>query len=460
MKFNQKISEKQLLIKAVNKFTNQTKQKNDEQFTYKTSKNVIEFLLCPCEQTFDLCLFTWKISELFFMHKEKNVTIDLDSFLCCCPKKYIKNVCDIVLNKVVIFNEKILSYKADVGDYEGNIIFSPKYKSLVDEAYTLACGTKFAKYLQIAPSNVVNIEKFVQLTNEKLGKINKNLKIKIMKKNEMEKKGLNLILAVNMGSNEEAKLLILEYKNNAKNKKNVGLVGKGVVFDAGGYCLKSSPYLIGMNQDMAGAAAVIGTIFSLAKNNKKVNVVCAIPLVKNLINQNSYIVHDIYQAYNKKNVEILNTDAEGRLILADAIAYLSKNYQLTKLVSISTLTGLSARYFGDINTPYWSTKELCSNEIKLAFTNAGEYCVNIPLLPAHTTIVKKSSNLADYANISKIGHSDSSFAAAFLKEFSYCSNFTHINIAGTIEYKKYPINPFCLVLYNFVTENFNENNNH
>ncbi|MBQ4209292.1 leucyl aminopeptidase family protein, partial [bacterium] len=240
----------------------------------------------------------------------------------------------------------------DANDYESNIIFSPSYKSFVDEAYALACGTKFAKYLQIAPSNVVDITKFVQLTNQKLKTINKNLKIRMLGKNEMTKKGLNLILAVNKGSNEEAKLLLLEYKNNPKSSENIGLVGKGVVFDAGGYCLKPSSYLIGMNQDMAGAAAVVGTIFSLAKSNKKVNVVCAIPLVKNLINQNSYIVHDIYQAYNKKSVEILNTDAEGRLILADAIAYLSKNYQLTKLVSISTLTGLSARYFGDINTPY------------------------------------------------------------------------------------------------------------
>lgn len=458
MKFNQKNSEKQLLIKAVDKFTIKTNQKKDEQFTYKINKNEIEFLLYSNDVTFDLCFFTWKISSLFFAYKEKNLTVDLNSFLNLCPKKYAKNICNIILNKIVLFNEKILSYKTNARNYESNIIFSPKYKSFVDEAYTLACGTKFAKYLQIAPSNVVDIEKFVQLTNQKLKKINKHLKIKIMKKKEMIKKGLNLILAVNKGSDEEAKLLILEYKNNLKSKENIGLIGKGVVFDAGGYCLKPGPYLIGMNQDMSGAAAVVGTIFSLAKNDKKVNVVCAIPLVKNLVNQNSYIVHDIYQAYNKKNVEILNTDAEGRLILADAIAYLSKNYQLTKLVSIATLTGLSARYFGDINTPFWSTKELCANKIKLAFTNAGEYCANIPLLSAHTTMVKQSSNLADYANISKISHSDSSFAAAFLKEFSYCQNFTHIDIAGTIEYKKYPINPFCLVLYNFVIENFNENN--
>ena len=88
-----------------------------------------------------------------------------------------------------------------------------------------------------------------------------------------------------------------------------------------------------------------------------------------------------------------------------------------------------------------------ANKIKLSFIDAGEYCANIPLLPAHTTMVKQSSNFADCANISKISHSDSSFAAAFLKEFSYCPNFTHIDIAGTIEYKKYPINPFCLVLY-------------
>ena len=457
MKFNQKNNEKQLLIKVVDKFTVKTTPVKNEQFSYKMNKNEIEVLIYPNDKKFDLCLFTWKISELLFTYKEKNITIDLNTFLKYCPKKYEKNICNIILNKVVLFNEKNLSFKTDSANYESNIIFSPKYKSFVDEAYTLACGTKFAKYLQIAPSNIVNITKFVQLTNQKLQKINKNLKIKILGKDEMTKKGLNLILAVNKGSNEEAKLLLVEYKNNPKSKENIGLVGKGVIFDAGGYCLKPSSYLIGMNQDMSGAAAVVGTIFSLAKNEKKVNVVCAIPLVKNLINQNSYIVHDIYQAYNKKNVEILNTDAEGRLILADAIAYLSKNYKLTALVSISTLTGLSARYFGDINTPYWSTEETNANKIKLSFTDAGEYCVNIPLLPAHTTMVAKSSNLADCANISKISHSDSSFAAAFLKEFSYCPSFTHIDIAGTIEYKKYPINPFCLVLYNFVIKNFEEN---
>lgn len=100
---------------------------------------------------------------------------------------------------------------------------------------------------------------------------------------------------------------------------------------------------------------------------------------------------------------------------------------------------------------------MSANKIKLSFTDSGEYCVNIPLLPAHTTMVKQSSNFADCANISKINHSDSSFAAAFLKEFNYCPSFTHIDIAGTIEYKKYPINPFCLVLYNFVVKNFEEN---
>ncbi len=457
MKFNQKSNEKQLLLKAVDKFTVEATFTKNEQFSHKVNKNEIEVLVCPNDKKFDLCFFTWKISALFFTYKEKNLTIDLNTFLKYCPQKYAKNICNIILNKAVLFNEKIFSFKTDATNYESNIIFSPTYKSLVDEAYTLACGTKIAKYLQIAPSNLVNIAKFVQLTNQKLQKINKNLKIKILGKNEMTKKGLNLILAVNKGSNEEAKLLLIEYKNNPKSSENVGLVGKGVVFDAGGYCLKPSPYLIGMNQDMAGAAAVVGTIFSLAKNKKKVNVVCAIPLVKNLINQNSYIVHDIYQAYNEKNVEILNTDAEGRLILADAIAYLSKNYKLSKLVSISTLTGLSARYFGDINTPYWSTEEMSANKIKLSFTDSGEYCVNIPLLPAHTTMVKQSSNFADCANISKINHSDSSFAAAFLKEFNYCPSFTHIDIAGTIEYKKYPINPFCLVLYNFVVKNFEEN---
>ena len=176
MKFNQKSNEKQLLLKAVNKFTVDATSTKNEQFSYKINKNEIEFLLCPNDKKFDLCLFTWKISALFFTYKEKNLTIDLNTFLKYCPQKYAKNICNIILNKAVLFNEKILSFKTNATNYESNIIFSPTYKPLVDEAYTLACGTKFAKYLQVAPSNVVNITEFVHLTNKKLQKINKNRK--------------------------------------------------------------------------------------------------------------------------------------------------------------------------------------------------------------------------------------------------------------------------------------------
>lgn len=459
MKFNQKINQNDIVIEAINGFNNQVGEcKCNCQFSIKEKNNVVNFLINP-KINFDFGLFGWKLNALFFLVKEKNISINLDSFLKLCPTKYEKDIVFIIFSKLAVFNENSISFKSNPKKYEANIIYTKKFENIVKEATIIANATSFVKQLQIAPTNAMNIEKFTIAMNQKLKKINKKLKIKILKKKDLIKQKLNVLLAVCKGSNEDPSLIILEYKNNPNSNENIALVGKGIVFDAGGYSLKPSAYMVGMNQDMSGAAAVVGTIFAIAKANKKVNVVGSIPLAKNLINENSYLLHDVYKAYNGKTIEILNTDAEGRLILADAISYVSKNYKITKLLTIATLTGLSARCFGDVTTPYWSTNAKTIQLLNLAFNQSGNYCINIPLLKEYSCMVKNSSSIADLANVNlKSVHSDNSFAAAFLKEFSFCPDFTHIDIAGTIEYKKYPANQFCLILYNFVLQNFLKDN--
>jgi leucyl aminopeptidase len=145
--------------------------------------------------------------------------------------------------------------------------------------------------------------------------------------------------------------MIIEYFNTTQSSK-IALIGKGIMMDTGGYELKPSKFMQGMNQDMTGASVVFGIIHALASTNAKVNVIGVIPLAKNLINSKAMFVNDIYKACNGMSVEILSQDSEGRLILADALAYVNKKYKISKAITIATLTGLSAISFGDFLTPF------------------------------------------------------------------------------------------------------------
>ena len=206
------------------------------------------------------------------------------------------------------------------------------------------------------PVNQLNSITYLKHIQKSLSKY-KNIKIKVYNQEKLKKMGMNLILAVNKGSVNPPMLVVLEYKNSDnKDDKNICLVGKGVMFDTGGINIKYDEFY-DMKSDMAGSALVFGVIKTLADLNIKKNVVGILPLVENDVDGKATHPGDIVKSYSGKTVEILNTDAEGRLILADAIYY-CKNYNPKIIIDIATLTGQVAEIFDNIATG------IMSNDIK------------------------------------------------------------------------------------------------
>lgn len=161
--------------------------------------------------------------------------------------------------------------------------------------------------------------------------------------------GLNLLYGVNKGSERECRFLVVEYLNNKSSKEKFAYVGKGITYDSGDE-LKTGPHMRNMKYDMSGAAIVVSTVLALAKNKVKTNVVALAPLTENLIGPKAQRPDDIVVAYNKKTVEIDNTDAEGRLVLADAISYAALDVKATRIFDVATLTGLMSYILGKTYT--------------------------------------------------------------------------------------------------------------
>lgn len=412
----------------------------------------INFAIDP-SKTFDGRLFIRKLSASLFKLKNKNFYFNLDSFLDLIPKKQITNMCFAIVCKLNSLNLTDFCLKTNKEKKtQFNIIVSKKYEQVYKLANEVGLATNYAQYAQVAPCNHMGIKKFIDFVKQKLAGV-KKVKVSLLAQSELNK--MQLLQAVNKGSDETAQVLILEYYNNAA-KKKVALVGKGIMMDTGGYSLKPSHAMKKMNEDMTNAAAVFGTILALAKNKTKVNAVGVIPLAKNFINDKAYKVGDIYTAYNGKTVEVNDTDAEGRLILADAISYTDKKIAPTVLLSCATLTGLSALCFGEILNPFWSTNPKIAKQFYNACSLAGEYALELPLLPEYLECVEKSSTVADYGNLNFGKTAGNATAAAFLSKFnSKNDNFIHLDNAGTNEYCGKSINPFVLIFYNFVLNIFN-----
>lgn len=338
MKLNQKVNNKNPLINA----------KAGNAFSKVTKGNITTFIIPKSGIDFNIYR---EISSALFRLKEKSITFDLSSFLTAAKPKCKFSLATALLSKVDAFNEQSFSLKTKPKEFEANVLCNKADSKEVKQAIEVLNGIHLARQFQILPNNYLGIKDFAYDAKALLeGLKNKHLKIKILNEKDIKKEKMELLLGVNAGSDEPAKMMIIEYKN-SPSKELLALVGKGIMFDSGGYELKPGPYLMGMNQDMTGAATVFGTVYALAKTNAKVNVVCLLPLAKNLINDKSMQVSDIYRACNGRTVEMISPDAEGRLILADAIAYANKKYKISKVLCIATLSGLSQLAFGDYMTP-------------------------------------------------------------------------------------------------------------
>ncbi len=277
--------------------------------------------------------------------------------------------------------------------------------------------------------NPVAFAKFAEETCKNAG-----VKCRILQKSELEKHGFGLLLAVSRGSNYPPQLVVMEYHGGKAGEK-IAFVGKGITFDSGGLNLKPTGYIETMRGDMAGAATVLGIMKTAAELELPVNIVGVMALCENMIGPSSYKPGDSVKSYKGKTVEIANTDAEGRLILADALAFSIKELKATKIVDLATLTGAVRVALGDYATGLLTNNAELAKQFEKAGEKTGELVWQLPLWDDFSEDIKGS--IADLKNIGGDGKSAGTiYGAAFLKEFVDKTPWVHLDIAATAWYDK------------------------
>ncbi len=254
------------------------------------------------------------------------------------------------------------------------------------------------------------------------------VKINVWDKKKIEKEGMEGVIGVNAGSVKEPRFLVVEYNNAPGNP--IVLIGKGIVFDSGGLQLKPWNYMLDMKDDMSGAATVVGAINLMAALNMKVNVVGLAPVTENLTGGNAYKPGDVLKTYNGKTIEIGHTDAEGRVVLADALGY-SRNFKPKAIIDMATLTGAIVVALGYEFAGLFSNDDKLRRALLEAGKHTDEQLWHMPLIPKHTEMIK--GKLGDVKNVgSTEGAASSSTAAAFLQEFvPEKTPWAHLDIAAT-----------------------------
>lgn len=253
---------------------------------------------------------------------------------------------------------------------------------------------------------------------------------KIFNKKEILAMNMGGIEAVSRGSAQEPRLVVLEYKTEHKDAQTIALVGKGVTFDSGGLSIKPADRMDEMKDDMAGAAAVISTMEAIAHLKPRVNVIALAPLTENMPSGTATRPGDIIQFYNGKTAEIKNTDAEGRLILADALAYAIKNYKLDAIINAATLTGSCAAALGPFFCGLMSQHDVLAQRVLASAARSGDRAWTLPFHDDYKVAVR--STVADLCNIGDGKYRAGAITAGFfLQNFVDDVPWVHLDIAGT-----------------------------
>lgn len=306
-----------------------------------------------------------------------------------------------------------------------------RFKGLPSKVETLCQGAILAREWVSTPSNDKKPEQFTESIVANAEKV--NLKVKIMDEAELKKKKFGALLAVAAGSQSKPALICLEYSPKDA-QKNVVLVGKGVTFDSGGINLKPADGLENMKMDMSGAAAVAATMITIAQLKPKIKVIGVIPVVENMPSGRASRPGDIVKSYSGKTIEIGNTDAEGRLILIDAISYAIEKYQPEIIIDIATLTGACIIALGEKIAGVFASDDDLAERIIQSGQAANERCWRLPLPDDYQKLLK--SDFADIHNMSSSRWGGAITAAMFLKEFTKKIKWAHIDIAGPAYIKK------------------------
>jgi leucyl aminopeptidase len=291
----------------------------------------------------------------------------------------------------------------------------------------IAGGMFFARDLVNEPPNVLSPVEFARRVKANLGKL--GVTVQVLGEAEMKKLGMGALLGVGQGSANDSQLVVMQWNGGRKKKEApVAFVGKGVCFDSGGLSLKSGAGMMGMKGDMGGAAAVVGTMQALATRKAKVNAVGVIGLVENMPDAAAMRPDDVVKSMSGQTIEVLNTDAEGRLVLADALTYTQRTFKPKFVIDLATLTGAIIAALGPEHAGLFSNNDRLAERIASAGKAVGEPVWRLPMGPAYDKLIR--SKIADMKNIGG-AHAGSITAAQFLQRYIEDDRpWAHLDIAG------------------------------
>jgi len=295
----------------------------------------------------------------------------------------------------------------------------------VDRGRVLAEAANFARDMVNEPANCMTPSDMAEAALNMAAEC--GLEVSVLESDDMERLGMRALLGVAQGSKQPPKLIVLSYKGGDSGKGTLGLVGKGITFDSGGISIKPSERMGEMKGDMAGGAAVIAAMKAIAQLKPGINVTGLVPATENLPDGAAYKPGDVLKAMNGKTIEVMTTDAEGRLILADAICY-AKKLGLSPLIDVATLTGACHIALGDVCSGAFGNDQGLVDRVVEAGGEAGEKNWQLPMYDEY-----KEQNKSDVADIKNAGgrYGGAITAAQFLAEFSQDTPWVHLDIAGT-----------------------------
>jgi leucyl aminopeptidase len=300
----------------------------------------------------------------------------------------------------------------------------PILEPAIGKGKLIAEAVNLARDMGNEPANYMTPSQMAEIAQEIASK--HDLEIKIFNREDMEAIGMGALLGVAKGSNQPPKLIILSYRGDEGSEKTLGFLGKGITFDSGGISIKPSDGMADMKNDMAGAAAVMTALVAIAQLKPKINVTAIIPTTENLPSGSALKPGDVLKAMNGKTIEVISTDAEGRLILADALSY-ARKLELSPLIDLATLTGACRVALGMLYSGLFGNDKDLINEVLGAAQRTGEKMWHMPMPNEYKEQIK--SDIADIKNTGN-RYGGAITAALFLAEFADNTPWVHIDIAG------------------------------
>ncbi len=340
----------------------------------------------------------------------------------------VKAVIEGVLIGTYTWDKYKSKEKDDKTIKDKHITIAVEPKKEYEQTVIICEGVKLTRNLINDNADLITSE-YLEKTVRGLIKGHKNISLEVLNKKGLKAKGLHLHLAVNQGSTKEPKLVIVKYAGGKKDEGYTAIVGKGMTFDTGGINLKSTNHIETMKIDMSGAGAVCGILKNVLKLGLKKNLLLVLSIAENAIGSKAYKPGDVIVGYAGKSVEIGNTDAEGRLVLADAFSYVVKNYKPTKMIDIATLTGACVMALGFDYSGLFSNSDELAKELLASAHQTDDRAWRLPIYPEIKEYIK--SPIADLKNTSSIRGAGACTAAEFLHQFADDTTWAHLDIAGS-----------------------------